>query len=96
MLIKMVEVGMYWKTVKGRFNRGATQRNYLAMKYGYKWLSRINTRCGKLLIVERTLKQICLKKELLKQLEAQMGKAIDRETKEILRVKILEVGMELK
>lgn len=29
-------------------------------------------------------------------MEAQMGKAIDRETKEILRVKILEVGMELK
>ncbi len=66
LLVKMVEVGMYWKTVKGRFNRGGTQRSYLAMKYGFKWLSRINTRCGKLLIIERTLKQICLRKELLK------------------------------
>jgi hypothetical protein len=40
MLVKLIEVGMYWKTIKGRFGNKKS-RTYLSMKYGYKWLNRV-------------------------------------------------------
>ena len=39
----MVEVGMYWRTIKGRFGHPKS-RTYLSMKYGYKWLNRIRVK----------------------------------------------------
>ena len=36
----MLKVGIYWKGIKGRFNKGGMKRTYLAMKFGYKWLSK--------------------------------------------------------
>ena len=39
----MVEVGMYWRLIKGRFG-SRTSRTYLAMKYGYRWLNRIKVK----------------------------------------------------
>ena len=42
-LVKMVEVGMYWKVIKGRFG-DTKSRTYLSMKYGYRWLNRMRIR----------------------------------------------------
>ena len=42
-LVKMVEVGMYWKAIKGRFGN-TKSRTYLSMKYGYRWLNRMRIR----------------------------------------------------
>ena len=39
-LTKLVQVGMYWLTIKGRFGNQKS-RTYLAMKYGYRWLTRV-------------------------------------------------------
>ena len=36
----MVQVGMYWLQIKGRFGNPKS-RTYLAMKYGYRWLHRV-------------------------------------------------------
>jgi hypothetical protein len=51
MMVKIIQVGLYWKAVKGRFSQGKSgaQRSYLTMKYGFRWLSRANTKYGKLL-----------------------------------------------
>lgn len=39
-LLKMIEVGLFWRKIKGRFSAGQS-RTYLAMKYGYRWLSKV-------------------------------------------------------
>ena len=44
-LVKMIEVGVYWRQIKGRFG-ASTSRTYLAMKYGYRWLNRIKIKKG--------------------------------------------------
>ena len=36
----MVQVGMYWLNIKGRFGNQKS-RTYLSMKYGYRWLYRV-------------------------------------------------------
>jgi hypothetical protein len=33
----MVQVGIYWAQVKGRFNGGTKKTSYLKMKYGMRW-----------------------------------------------------------
>ena len=67
---QILEVGMYWKGVKGRFNsgKGGSRRSYLAMKYGYRWLSRVKSTCGRINIIEQTLKKFSYKKSLANEL----------------------------
>lgn len=45
-LMKIVQVGMYWSQVKGRYpkeklSNGAEKRIYLAIKYGNMWRSKV-------------------------------------------------------
>lgn len=42
-MVKLMQVGMYWLTIKGRFS-SKKSRTYLAMKYGYRWLNRVRMR----------------------------------------------------
>ena len=42
-LVQMLKVGIYWRQIKGRFSR-THSRTYLAMKYGYRWLSKVKMR----------------------------------------------------
>ena len=39
-ILQMMEVGLYWRQIKGRFSN-KTSRTYLAMKYGLRWMNRI-------------------------------------------------------
>ena len=53
-LVRIVQVGMYWASVKGRFGNGsvastasrsgAQRRIYLAVKYGNRWLNQVKLR----------------------------------------------------
>ena len=42
-LLKVVQVGMYWASIKGRWSSqkttNAQRRIYLAVKYGNRWLN---------------------------------------------------------
>ena len=45
-MLKIVEVGLYWAKIKGRFrsnnaSSGAERRIYLAIKYGNIWRTRV-------------------------------------------------------
>ena len=46
-LLKLLEVGMYWSSIKGRFqgidkqSSGAQRRIYLGMKYGSIWINNL-------------------------------------------------------
>jgi len=50
----MVQVGMYWMQIKGRFGNPKS-RTYLAMKYGYRWLHRV--KINKTLKLKATIKK---------------------------------------